>query len=319
METDAVISVSGLRKSFGSVEVLRGVDLTVRRGRMLALLGQNGAGKTTVVRILSTLLAADGGTALVNGADVGRRPDRVRRMIGLTGQQTALDGLLTGRENLVMLGRLHRLDRRAAKARAAELLAEFDLVEAADRAVSGYSGGMKRRLDLAASLITTPPVLFLDEPTTGLDPRSRTTLWAAIERLLAGGTTILLTTQYLEEADRLADQVVVLDHGRVIAEGTPAELKAKVGAERLELTFGTAAELDRALLALPGEPLRHEGEQARLSLAVDGARHLRLLLGHLEAAGLEPTGLALTRPTLDDVFLSLTGAHPESERIGGAA
>ncbi|WHT21267.1 ATP-binding cassette domain-containing protein [Crossiella sp. CA-258035] len=319
MDSDAVISVSGLRKSFGSTPVLRGVDLTVRRGRMLALLGPNGAGKTTVVRILSTLLAADGGTALVNGAEVGRRPDRVRRMIGLTGQQTALDGLLTGRENLVMLGRLHRLSRRAAKARATELLAEFELAGAADRAVSGYSGGMRRRLDLAASLITAPPVLFLDEPTTGLDPRSRNTLWTAIERLLAEGTTILLTTQYLEEADRLADQVVLLDHGRVIAEGSPAELKATVGAERLELTFAGTAELDRALAALPAEALRHEGEAPRLSLAVDGARQLRQVLEQLETAGLEPTGLALTRPTLDDVFLSLTGARPAAETVGGAA
>ncbi|MBP2473754.1 ABC-type multidrug transport system ATPase subunit [Crossiella equi] len=309
MADDAVLQVTGLRKSFGGTEVLRGVDFTARRGRVLALLGQNGAGKTTAVRILSTLLTADGGTALVGGIDVRRHPERVRRVIGLTGQQTALDGLLTGRENLVMLGRLHRLDRRAARTRAEELLTEFDLVGAGDKAVAEYSGGMRRRLDLAASLLAAPPVLFLDEPTTGLDPRSRTALWASIEALLATGTTILLTTQYLEEADRLADQVVVLHHGRVVAEGSPDQLKAGLGAERLELSFADEPARLRAQAALGATAVRY-GQGLRVP--VDGVAHLRHLLDRLAAANAEPVGLALTRPTLDDVFLSLT-------TVGGAA
>src|ERR1700694_3434943 len=238
-----VIEVKNLTKSYGKNEVLKGIDLQVERGTMLALLGPNGAGKTTTVRILSTLLNFDGGTVLVEGHDVRAEADQVRRVIGLTGQSAAVDELLTGRENLVMMGQLYRLTAASARARAEELLEEFDLVEAADRTAKTYSGGMRRRLDLAVSLIATPPVIFLDEPTTGLDPRSRLAMWDIIKNLLAGGTTILLTTQYLDEADQLADRIVVIDGGRVIAEGTPSALKSKVGNDRLRLHSTGAARL----------------------------------------------------------------------------
>src|SRR5918911_4438470 len=223
------IEARNLTKSYGKTQVLKGIDLQVERGTMVALLGPNGAGKTTVVRILSTLLAFDSGTVLVDGHDVTTEADKVRAVIGLTGQAAAVDELLTGRENLVMMGRLYRLTAASARIRAQELLEEFDLVEAAGRPAKTYSGGMRRRLDLAVSLIATPPVLFLDEPTTGLDPRSRLAMWEIIKHLLAGGTTILLTTQYLEEADQLADRIVVIDDGKVIAEGTPGLLKSRVG------------------------------------------------------------------------------------------
>ncbi|MGC7100011.1 ATP-binding cassette domain-containing protein [Amycolatopsis lurida] len=298
-----MIEVQGLAKSFAGNRVLTGVDLRVEPGTMLALLGPNGAGKTTVVRILSTLLKADAGRAAVLGLDVARHAARVRRSIGLTGQFSAVDKLLTGRENLVLMGRLHHLGR-GAKARAAELLEQFALTEAADRPAKTYSGGMFRRLDLAASLITSPPVLFLDEPTTGLDPRSRTGMWTAIRQLLTGGTTILLTTQYLEEADQLADRIAVLDGGRVIAEGSADQLKAKVGEERVELAFTDPAATDRAHAVLAGvDVLRGDG----LSVRIGGVRELRSLLDRLDDAGLEPVGLQLKKPTLDDVFLSLTG------------
>ncbi|MGA6164719.1 ATP-binding cassette domain-containing protein [Amycolatopsis magusensis] len=295
-----MIEVQGLVKSFAGHRVLTGVDLRVEPGRMLALLGPNGAGKTTVVRILSTLLRADAGRATVQGLDVARQAAQVRRSIGLTGQFSAVDKLLTGRENLIMMGRLQHLGR-GAKARAGELLEEFSLTEAADRPAKTYSGGMFRRLDLAASLITSPPVLFLDEPTTGLDPRSRTTMWEAIRQLLTGGTTILLTTQYLDEADQLADRIAVLDDGRVIAEGSADELKAEVGDERAELTFDDPADTARAcaVLAVPQTEL--------LSVRISGVRELRLLLERLDGAGLEPASLRVKKPTLDDVFLSVTG------------
>src|SRR3984957_9268967 len=244
--SDYVIEAKNLTKSYGKTEVLKGIDLQVERGTMLALLGPNGAGKTTTVRILSTLLSFDGGMATVEGYDVVKQADKVRSVIGLTGQSAAVDDLLTGGENLVMMGRLYRLTSASAKTRAQELLEEFDLVKAADRPAKTYSGGMRRRLDLAVSLIAAPPVIFLDEPTTGLDPRSRLGMWAIIKRLLDNGTTILLTTQYLDEADQLADKIVVIDEGVVIAEGTSSELKSKVGNDRLELTFSSSNTMNKA-------------------------------------------------------------------------
>ena len=244
MKNDIVIEARGLAKSYGKNHVLKGIDLQVRRGTMLALLGPNGAGKTTTVRILSTLLSYDEGTVTVEGHDVRRDADQVRSVIGLTGQSAAVDELLTGRENLVLMGQLYRLTKASAKARAQELLEEFGLVDAAERPAKTYSGGMRRRLDLAVSLIAAPPIIFLDEPTTGLDPRSRIAMWDIIKKLMAGGTTILLTTQYLEEADQLADRIVVIDGGKVIAEGTAAELKAKVG-NGAAMCCGTAARSPR--------------------------------------------------------------------------
>ncbi|WP_037810552.1 daunorubicin resistance protein DrrA family ABC transporter ATP-binding protein [Amycolatopsis sp. VC5-11] len=302
MVTGYAIEARGLRKSYGDVKVLESVDLSVRRGTMFALLGPNGAGKTTTVRILSTLLDADGGTVTVNGHDLAGSKRTVREQIGLTGQDTAVDELLTGRENLEMMARLFHLPAARAKARATELLAQFDLVEAAGRQVKTYSGGMRRRLDLAISLITSPPVLFLDEPTTGLDPRSRSAMWDAIRELLNGGTTILLTTQYLEEADQLADRIAVIDKGRVVAEGTAAELKRKVGTERLKLTFATAADAARAH-DVAGGVLTGE----TVSVAIDQPAQVRQVLNRIDDAGLETTGLELSEPTLDDVFHTLTG------------
>ncbi|OXM66110.1 ATP-binding cassette domain-containing protein [Amycolatopsis thermalba] len=299
-----MIEVSGLRKAFGGREVLGGVDLAVERGSVVALLGPNGAGKSTTVRILTTLLAPDAGTVRVGGFDVVRQAREVRRLIGVTGQQTAVDRMLTGYENLVMMGRLFRLGTAAARRRADELLARFDLTGAAGRPVKTYSGGMERRLDLAISMITAPPVLFLDEPTTGLDPRSRAGVWDTVRDLLAGGVTVLLTTQYLEEADELAGRVAVIDGGRVVAEGTPASLKQRIGSERLDLTFATREALEVARLALGGTPA---GEGLALSVPVDGARDVREVLDRLHQAEAEIADLALTRPTLDDVFLSLTG------------
>ncbi|WP_409462974.1 ATP-binding cassette domain-containing protein [Amycolatopsis sp. GA6-003] len=302
MVTGYAIEARGLRKSYGDVEVLESVDLSVRRGTMFALLGPNGAGKTTTVRILSTLLDADGGTVTINGHDLAGSKRTVREQIGLTGQDTAVDELLTGRENLEMMARLFHLPAARAKERAGELLAQFDLVEAGQRQVKTYSGGMRRRLDLAISLITSPPVLFLDEPTTGLDPRSRSAMWDAIRDLLDSGTTILLTTQYLEEADQLADRIAVIDKGRVVAEGTAAELKRKVGTERLKLSFATAAEAARAH-DVAGGMLTGD----TVSVAIDEPAQVRLVLNRIDDAGLETTGLELSEPTLDDVFHTLTG------------
>ncbi|WP_435070264.1 ATP-binding cassette domain-containing protein [Amycolatopsis thermoflava] len=306
-----MIEVSGLRKAFGGREVLGGVDLTVERGSVVSLLGPNGAGKSTTVRILTTLLAPDAGTVRIGGFDVVRQAPDVRRIIGVTGQQTGVDRLLTGYENLVMMGRLFRLGAAAARRRASDLLERFDLTEAAGRPVKTYSGGLERRLDLAIGMITAPPVLFLDEPTTGLDPRSRAGVWETVRDLLAGGVTVLLTTQYLEEADELADRVAVIDGGRVVAEGTPASLKQRVGSERLDLTFVTAEAFEVARLVL-GEA--HAGEGLVLNVPVDGARDVREVLERLDRAGADVADLALTRPSLDDVFLSLTG----SPTIGAA-
>ncbi len=309
------IDVHNLTKSYGRTQVLQGIDLQVERGTMVALLGPNGAGKTTTVRILSTLLGFDGGTVLVDGHDVRKEPDKVRAMIGLTGQAAAVDELLTGRENLIMMGRLYRLTAASAKQRAEELLGEFDLIEAADRPAKTYSGGMRRRLDLAVSLIATPPVLFLDEPTTGLDPRSRLQMWEIIKSLLAGGTTILLTTQYLDEADQLADRIVVIDGGKVIAEGTPSTLKSRVGNDRLELTFFDSAAFDRAIATLDEDVIDCNAKDLSATVMIkDTNSDVKRALDMLGEAGIALQSLAVHKPTLDDVFLSLTGKQKAPER-----
>lgn len=307
-KTDYAIEVSGLTKSYGKNHVLRGINFKVEPGKMLALLGPNGAGKTTTVRILSTLLHYDKGKVKVAGFDVQKEADKVRSVIGLTGQSAAVDELLTGRENLVMMGRLYRLTRKSAKARAQELLEEFDLVKAADRPTKTYSGGMRRRLDLAVSLIATPPIIFLDEPTTGLDPRSRLAMWAIIKKLMADGTTILLTTQYLEEADQLANQIIVIDGGKVIAEGTAAELKRRVGKDRLELTFKDATVLAAAQKVLHVPAIDASEEDYKLSLTIDDVnKDVKAVLDKLAKAKVDISLLEVHKPTLDDVFLALTG------------
>jgi ABC-2 type transport system ATP-binding protein len=313
-----VIEVKNLTKSYGKTEVLKGIDLHVERGTMLALLGPNGAGKTTTVRILSTLLNFDGGTVLVEGHDVTTEADQVRRVIGLTGQSAAVDELLTGRENLVMMGQLYRLTAASAKVRAQELLVEFDLVEAAERPAKTYSGGMRRRLDLAVSLIATPPVIFLDEPTTGLDPRSRLAMWDIIRNLLADGATILLTTQQLEEADQLADRIVVIDHGKVIAEGTPTALKSQVGNDRLELTFPDDESFGRAIMALGDDVIDSDAKDLSATVAINETNaDVKRALDRMALAGITVQSLAVHKPTLDDVFLSLTGKPKTAEPTEG--
>ncbi len=308
------IVVSKLKKSYGKTVVLRGIDLTVKRGSMVALLGPNGAGKTTTVRILSTLLKFDAGSVTVNGHDVAKDPDGVRQVIGLTGQSAAVDELLTGRENLVMMGRLYRLTKASAKERAEELLRQFDLVDAADRPLKTYSGGMRRRLDLAVSLIATPPVIFLDEPTTGLDPRSRLAMWDIIRQLKNDGATILLTTQYLEEADQLADRIVVIDEGRVIAEGTARELKAKIGNDRLELTFTNKKAFEAAKRELHTTIIATDEEELTVvTLLKNTDNDVRAVLDRLHAAKLKIESMAVTKPTLDDVFMSLTDKKQEGK------
>ena len=310
VKNDYVIEATGLTKAYGRNKVLEGITLRVKRGTMLALLGPNGAGKTTTVRILSTLLQPDAGTVTIEGYDVLRQADEVRGVIGLTGQSAAVDEMLTGRENLVMMGRLYHLTKASAKARAEELLEEFDLVEAANRTLKTYSGGMRRRLDLAVSLIATPPVIFLDEPTTGLDPRSRLTMWDIINRLKANGATILLTTQYLEEADQLADQIILIDGGKVIAEGTAKELKAKIGNDRLELTFATKRVHMDAVALLAGDVVdSSESELTATVLINDTNTDVKRTLDVLSDAKLPITSMAVHKPTLDDVFLSLTGTQ----------
>nr|AIA15442.1 daunorubicin resistance ABC transporter, ATP-binding protein [uncultured bacterium] len=309
-----VVAAEGLAKSYGSNQVLKGIDLKVERGTMLALLGPNGAGKTTTVRILSTLLKFDSGTVTVEGHDVRTEPDKVRSVIGLTGQSAAIDDLLTGRENLQMMGRLYRLTPASATARAQELLEEFDLVAAADRPAKTYSGGMRRRLDLAVSLIAAPPVIFLDEPTTGLDPRSRLAMWEIIKGLMAAGTSILLTTQYLEEADQLADRIVVIDGGKVIAEGTATELKRKVGKDRLELTFKDSTALARVKQILGTDIIDTNGKEYTATVIVqDTSVDIKRTLDLLAQEKVAIQSMAIHKPTLDDVFLSLTGKQKEAE------
>ncbi len=312
-----VIEATGLVKTYGDVVALDGLDLVVPEGQVLGLLGPNGAGKTTTVRILTTLLKPDAGEATVAGFDVVRQPDRVRRVIGLTGQYAAVDEYLTGRENLRMFGDLYHLAPAYVRERSVELLERFDLADAADRSLRTYSGGMRRRLDLAASLIAKPSILFLDEPTTGLDPRSRLGLWEVITDLVAEGTTVLLTTQYLEEADQLAERIVVIDHGRVIAQGTSDSLKDEVGGDRLEIVVVDPAQLPAATEALAavatGEVIA-DVEERRVSAPVTGgSATLVEAVRRLDASGVAIADIVLRRPTLDDVFLSLTGHVAEED------
>ncbi len=307
-ETENSIEIRGLKKSFGKLLVLDGVDLSVKRGTIMALLGPNGAGKTTTVRILSTLLAPDAGEVLINGISVVKDPKKVRHTIGLTGQYAAVDEYLSGRENLEMMGRLYHLSKEESKKRAAELLAQFDLTDAADRPTKNYSGGMRRRLDLAASLVATPPVIFLDEPTTGLDPRSRLAMWKVIESLMKNGATILLTTQYLEEADKLADQIAVIDHGKVIATGTADELKARIGNERVEVTIAAESNFAQALSVIDGEKTTHNETERSISVATQGSvGEIKRILDRLYEAKIEIDTMSVHKPSLDDVFLNLTG------------
>lgn len=311
------ITVKNLQKSYRDLKVLRGINFEVKRGTILALLGPNGAGKTTTVKILSTLLLPDGGSATIEGFDVVEQADDVKGVIGLTGQYAAVDEYLTGRENLEMIGRLYRLGQAEVRNRSDELLEQFDLVEASKRPVKTYSGGMRRRLDLAMSLIASPPVVFLDEPTTGLDPRSRLTMWEMVKKLAKDGTTILLTTQYMDEADQLADRIVVIDGGDVIAEGTADELKAKVGSDRVEVTIQNDNDFETAKKVIDGKGLQADKERRSLSIATKGGVHdLRKLLQQLEEAQVEVESVSLHRPTLDDVFLSLTG-HTATKDIKG--
>jgi ABC-2 type transport system ATP-binding protein len=303
------VQLEGLAKSFGQTRALDGVDLRITTGTIYGLLGPNGAGKTTLVRILSTLVRPDAGTALVAGHDLVADADAVRRSIGLTGQYAAVDDVLTGEENLLMMARLRKLSRAAARSRTAELLEEFDLVDAGGRRAGTYSGGMKRRLDLAVSMIERPRLLFLDEPTTGLDPRSRDQVWATVSQLKADGVTILLTTQYLEEADRLADLVGVLDGGRIVAEGTPEQLKSTVGAEQVRFELADRASYDAARRVFPGAVT----DPVLLTVAVstDGsAESLADLLAVARGASLAVRRVDTQRPSLDDVFLSLTDRRP---------
>ncbi len=308
----SAIAVAGLRKSFGDKVVLDGIDLQVAKGTIFALLGPNGAGKTTMVQILSTLIGADAGEMTIGGHDLARDPDAVREVIGVTGQFSAVDNLLTGEENLLLMADLRHLERAQGRRRSAELLERFDLAEAARKPAGTYSGGMRRRLDLAMTLVGDPRIIFLDEPTAGLDPRSRRTMWQLIRELVAGGVTIFLTTQYLEEADQLADQVAVLDHGRLIAEGTPDALKRRVPGGHVRLQFADQEGLESAARAL-GASARDE-DALTLEIPSEGdVKSLRGLLDRLDDASVEVDSLSILTPDLDDVFLALTG-QPDKER-----
>ena len=314
MFDEIAIEASALRKCYGDHAVLDGVDLVVARGSVFALLGPNGAGKTTTVRILTTLVAPDGGRALVAGHDVVARRREVRRRISLTGQYAAVDELQTGRENLEMIARLLRFSSRQAKTRAGELLHRFDLVGAADRRVATYSGGMRRRLDLAASLLGQPEVLFLDEPTTGLDPRSRQATWQLVGELAASGITVFLTTQYLEEADSLADRIAVLDGGAIVAEGTAHELKHQVGGQRLELELTDATAFDRVCNALGDRAAHVDRDRLTVGVPTDGAApDVRRLLDELDPQRTQVVRFALAQASLDDVFMALTDHHIDTE------
>jgi len=316
-----MIEAVGLHKSFGETKALVGLDLVAQEGAILAVLGPNGAGKTTAIRILTTLSRPDTGRATVAGVDVLADPERVREKIGVAGQYASLDEILTGRENLNMIGRLYRVNPAAARTRSSELLERFELTDAADRIVKNYSGGMRRRLDLAAALMAQPPVIFLDEPTTGLDPKGRLSMWDLIAQLAKGGTTVLMTTQYLEEADKLADDILVIDHGRAIAHGTARELKQQVGGERLEVTISETGSIEMAkqvLEALGEDTARIDVENRRVSVAVqshDGV--LTRAIRELDTARVQVDDIGFRRPTLDEVFLSLTG-RPAEEPVEAA-
>ena len=312
-QSRAAIAATGLRKSFGDHVVLDGLDLNVPRGTVFSLLGANGAGKTTTVEILSTLIRADAGDVQVAGHDVAREPDAVRAAIGVTGQFSAVDNLLTGEENLLLMADLHHLARRAGRRRATQLLEQFDLTEAGSKPASTYSGGMRRRLDLAMTLVGSPQVIFLDEPTSGLDPRSRRDMWQIVRDLVASGVTIFLTTQYLEEADELADRIAVLDHGRVVAEGTPEELKRRIPGGHVRLRFADSQALDAAMGVL-GQASR-DNDTLALRVPSDGSlRSLKTLIGRLDDRAIEVDELSVHTPDLDDVFLALTG-NPTHERV----
>lgn len=310
--TENAIEIKGLTKSFGEKQVLKGIDLSVHAGKIVAILGPNGAGKTTTIKILSTLLDPDGGDIKVNGYDVVKQADQVRESIGLTGQFAAVDEYLTGEENLNLIGRLYHLKKSDAQKVTNELIEQFDLVESSTKPVKSYSGGMKRKIDLAMSLIASPSVIFLDEPTTGLDPRSRQAMWGMIKQLAAQGTAILLTTQYMDEADYLADHIIVIDHGKVIAEGNSSELKGQVGDDRLDIVIPNDQEFEAAVKALDGESVKSDAEARTISVAAkEGVAKLTATLAVLEKANVKVETVSLRKPTLDDVFMELTGHEAE--------
>lgn len=316
VKTESAIEVKDLRKSYGKVEVLKGINLQVERGKLLALLGPNGAGKTTTIRILATLLRPDSGTVRVFGHDVVQEADAVRRRVSLTGQFASVDDELTGIENLVMIARLLGYSWKQAKVRARELLEAFDLVEATDRLVKNYSGGMRRRLDIAASIVVSPDILFLDEPTSGLDPRSRRQVWDIVRALLAAGTTVVLTTQYLEEADQLADRIVIIDHGTIIADGTIGELKLSVGSGTVRVRLRDPQqrpEAERIVSETLGVSVHLESDPSALSAQVTDPEQVGTTLTNLSRAGIVVTDFSLGQPSLDEVFLALTGQPADGE------